>query len=103
MFDDPFFSSFGSMCNGLHHSAFDNQFHFMGPFELFNQFFSDEMDHMQGRKQRSNRSRSNDRMDPFFGSDPFFSGFGGSMMSRQFDMMNLMNSMMSQMQSGSFG
>jgi curved DNA-binding protein CbpA len=97
MFDDPFFSSFGGMCRSrTHRSAFD-QFHFMDPFELFNQFFSDEMDHMQER-QRSNRSRSSERMDPFFGEP--FSGFGGSMMARQFDMMN---SMMSQMHDNHFG
>ena len=94
--NDSFFNSF-TRSNMRHHSAFD-EFHFMDPFELFNQFFSDELD--QGNQQQSqhNSQRSRNRSafdnDPFFGSDPFFSGFGGSMMSRQFGMMNEMNSMM---------
>lgn len=110
MNDDPFFSSFG-MRNSRHRSAFD-EFHFMDPFELFNQFFTDEMDsngngHSQSRSSRNtshgSRSRSAFDHDPFFGSDPFFSsGFGrSSMMSSHFDMMNGMNSMMSQMNSQS--
>lgn len=86
--DDPFFRSFGRR----HQSEFDG-FHFMDPFDLFNQFFSDEM--MTGRRQSSNsRSASAFDNDPFFNSDPFFSGFGGSMMSRHLGMMNEMNSMM---------
>ena len=103
---DPFFSSFG-MRNSRRRSAFD-EFHFMDPFELFNQFFSDEMDsNGNGRSQsrssrnssRGSRSRSAFDNDPFFGSDPFFSpGFGSSMMSSHFGMMN---SMMSQMDSQS--
>lgn len=104
---DSFFSSFG-MRNSRRRSAFD-EFHFMDPFELFNQFFSDEMDsNGNGRSQsrssrnssRGSRSRSAFDNDPFFGSDPFFSpGFGrSSMMSSHFGMMN---SMMSQMDSQS--
>lgn len=92
---DPFFDSFG-MRSGRHHNAFD-EFHFMDPFELFNRFFSDEMDQMNGnQRQRSSRSsRSAFNHDPFFDSDPFFSGFGGgSMMSRHFGMMNEMNNLM---------
>jgi len=80
----------------------------MDPFELFNQFFSEEMNHMNGNQQYQHgntrsRSRSAFDSDPFFGSDSFFSsGFGGSnMMSHHFGMMNEMNSMMSQMHSGS--
>ena len=90
--NDPFFNSF-ARSNRRHHSAFD-EFHFMDPFELFNQFFSDEL--AQGNRHNSQRSRNRSAFDDdaFFGSDPFFSGFGGSMMSRHFGMMNEMNSMM---------
>lgn len=107
MFNDPFFSSFGGMRNGSRSSRNrPTDFHFMDPFELFNQFFSDEMAQMNGQQSSSSRfrTRHEDPMESFFGSDPFFSsGFGGAshMMSRHFDMMNSMNSMMSQMHSGS--
>ncbi|KAL3799763.1 hypothetical protein HJC23_010413 [Cyclotella cryptica] len=105
MFSDPFFSSFGGMRNGSRSSRNrPTDFHFMDPFELFNQFFSDEMDHMSGQRRNSSRSRHVDPVESFFGSDPFFSsGFGGAshMMSRHFDMMNSMSSMMSQMDGGS--
>jgi len=118
MFNDPFFSSSfgGSRARGAsgRPSSSHSAFHFTDPFELFEQFFADDMgrhhqQHQQhhqqhhGQRQRSARSSSG-RIDPF-DSDPFFAahrsmsgiggGFGG-MMSSHFGMMD---SMMSQMSS----
>mmetsp|Transcript_13641 Transcript_13641/g.29563 ORF Transcript_13641/g.29563 Transcript_13641/m.29563 type:complete len:363 (+) Transcript_13641:127-1215(+) len=107
MFNDPFFSSpfpFGGRrsrgAGGGRPSHSD--FHFTDPFELFEQFFADEMGH---RGQRQHSSRSSGRADPF-ASDPFFSShaspFGGGGLSRMMSAhSSMMDSMMSQMHSSS--
>ncbi|KAL7552292.1 hypothetical protein ACHAWF_015524 [Thalassiosira exigua] len=103
MFDnDPFFASFGGRRRGGGSSRSGFRFH--DPFEVFEQFFAEEMgrgsgrsDSGRGRGSRSSRQRS---ADPF--GDPFFSSFGGGgmsqMMSGHFDRMN---AMMDQMHNGS--
>lgn len=92
---DTFFGSFGMRNSRRHHSAFDE---FMDPFELFNQFFSNEMDLNDRRNGSSRSSRSRSAFD----DDLFFSGFGrSSMMSTHLGMMDEMNSMINQMHSSS--
>ena len=115
MFSDPFFSSpfGGGSQRQRSSSARTSDFHFTDPFELFEQFFAEEMgghrnqQHHQQQQQQQNSNSRGRRMDPF-ASDPFFSdpfsssSFGGSMMggSSLFGMHNqMMNSMMSQMHS----
>jgi len=103
MFNDPFFSSSfgGRRSRGDGGRSSHPDFHFMDPFELFEQFFAEEM----GHHGRQHNSRSSGRADPF-ASNPFVpsngSHFGGGglnqMMSGHFGMMN---SMMSQMHNGS--
>lgn len=105
MSNDPFFSnSFGV--------------HFTDPFDLFNQFFEEEMGrHSHQHSARTSRTTNQFSSDPFFSSsdpfsDPFFSnggmGTGGMEMSMGGGMdqmmsghFNMMNSMMTQMHSGS--
>jgi hypothetical protein len=97
---DSFFSA--------RHSPFfaDEHFDFMDPFDLFNRFFPQERSsssHNNSHRGRNNNGQSSSNRfkssffddDPFFNSDPFFSGFGGSSISRHFDRMNHeMNSIM---------
>ena len=122
-FHHPFMSS---MFGGQGRSSRSNNFHFTDPFELFNHFFAED-DNIMGNHHHNNIHRSHHARahaqahstsgrthDPFVSSSandpfshPFFSnsGFGGGglsqMMSGHFGMMNQMNSMMSQMHSGS--
>ena len=98
--NDPFASSFF----GGRRQGSTSGFHFTDPFELFNNFFEQETQSMNSQRQRSSHLRttaSNNRMDTFCASDPFFSsGFGSAnqMMSQH---VNMLNSMMNQMQGGS--
>ncbi|KAL7536014.1 hypothetical protein ACHAXR_010956, partial [Thalassiosira sp. AJA248-18] len=113
MFNDPFFSSSfgGGMSHGNSGRSSRSSFHFMDPFDLFEQVFAEEM----GHHHRQHNSHSSGRMDPF-SSDPFFSSgdpfsssrgsmFGGGGMNQMMTGMmsghfNMMNSMMSQTQGG---
>mmetsp|Transcript_14751 Transcript_14751/g.32045 ORF Transcript_14751/g.32045 Transcript_14751/m.32045 type:complete len:368 (+) Transcript_14751:124-1227(+) len=108
MFNDPFFSnSFGGQSQRSSRSAF----HFTDPFDLFNQFFAEEMGrHSQHHNSRTSGMTDQFSSDPFFSSgapfsDPFFSsggmGMGGGMKQMMSGHANMMNSMMSQMHSGS--
>lgn len=112
MFNDhPFFSS--SFGGGSGRRSSRSGVRFKDPFELFEQFFAEEMGHhgRQHNNSRSSSGSSNPFSDPFFSSgdpfsDPFFSSQGslfgrGGMSQMMSGHGNLMNSMMSQMQSGS--
>jgi len=114
MFNDPFFGSpFGGRRSRGNGGGLHSEFHFTDPFELFEQFFAEEMGgmgHPSQRRQQQQSSRSSRRgMEDPFASDPFFSShgsmFGGGgmsqMMSNHFGMMNSMMSQMHQMHSGS--
>ncbi|KAL9184387.1 hypothetical protein ACHAXT_002473 [Thalassiosira profunda] len=109
-FSDPFFASpFGGF-GGRSSSSSRSAFHFTDPFELFEQFFAEEMGHHSRAHRSAARASDPFASDPFFSdgsfSDPFFSSGGslfgrggmGQMMSSHFDRAS---SMMSHMHSGS--
>ena len=99
-FNDPFFSSpfgFGSHRKRSNQSS-DFHNNFTDPFQLFEQFFADELGR-NSNSQQQQQQQSGMRSDPFasdpFISDPFFSSrmTGGSMFGQSSMMSQMMNSM----------